>query len=92
VVVDGGKLRQRVAETLELPKDVVMDIPKLSVIGNIQLNIENHRGLIHYSSQEIRVNTSIGIYKIEGSGLAIKSISSEEIIITGELENIDISS
>jgi len=87
-----GNFRRYLAETLELPKDIVLDVPKMIIIGNIQASIENHRGLIHYDSNNIRVNTSVGIYKITGSNLIIKNIMAEEIVITGDIDNIDISS
>jgi sporulation protein YqfC len=83
--------KERFAEIAELPKDIVMDSPKVTIIGNIQLSIENHRGLIEYGRDKIRVNTSIGIYKITGQDLIIKSISIEEIVMTGKIDNIDIS-
>lgn len=85
-------IKQRVAETLELPKDVVMDVPKLTLIGNIQVCIENHRGIIQYDEKNVRINTNIGVYKITGSNLVIKNIVTEEIIIAGYIENIDIAS
>ncbi|MDI6617419.1 MAG: sporulation protein YqfC [Clostridiales bacterium] len=86
-----GKLRERFAEILELPEDIVMNIPRVTIVGNSEIDIENHRGLIEYSSQTIRINTSIGIYKITGLNLEIKNILAEEIVITGQIENIDIS-
>ena len=86
------KLRQKVAQTLELPKDTVMDVPKIIMTGNIQLNVENHRGIIEYNYNSIRINTSIGILKIIGTDMIIKSIVSDEIIVEGNIENIDISS
>jgi sporulation protein YqfC len=83
------RFRRKLAETLELPKDVVMDVPKVTIVGCIQLNIENHRGIIEYSDCNIRINTSIGVYKIKGSNLVIKNIVADEIIITGNIQNID---
>lgn len=82
--------KERFADIAELPKDVVMDAPRVTIIGNIQINIENHRGLIEYGSDMVRVNTGIGIYKITGHNLVIKSIAMEEIAITGQIDNIDI--
>jgi sporulation protein YqfC len=92
VAGEHGKIRQKIAETLELPKDVVMDVPKVTLIGNVQLNIENHRGIVEYNENYIRINTSIGTLKITGSSLVIKDIVSDEIVLTGCIENIDISS
>lgn len=92
MVLKAKGLKMRMAETLELPKDVVMNVPKLTLIGNVQLSIENHRGIIQYDINSIRINTNIGVYKITGEDLVIKSIVAEEIIISGNIENIDVSS
>lgn len=85
------KLRERIAETLELPKDIVMDVPKITIIGNIQLNIENHLGIVEYNSKTIRINTGIGMFKINGENMVIRNIASDEIVIEGRIENLDIS-
>lgn len=92
MVKQHGNFKRKVADILELPKDIIMDTPKLTIVGNIQLNIENHRGIIEYSADKVRINTSIGVYKITGLNLIIKNIIQDEIIIIGEIENIDISS
>lgn len=83
-------IKQRIAETLEIPKDVVMDLPKTTIIGNIQVNIENHNGIIEYSDKTIRINTSIGIFKIEGNKMSIKYITLEEVVIVGIIDRVEI--
>lgn len=87
----GEKLRGKIADTLELPKDIVMDVPKITIIGNVQLNIENHLGIVEYTSRTIRINTCIGMFKINGEDMIIRSIASDEIVIEGIIENLDIS-
>lgn len=91
MVKKNERLRQKVAESLELPKEVIMDAPKVTIIGNVQVNIENHRGIVEYNRSSIRINTSKGIFKITGADLMIRSIASEEVIIDGNIEGIDIS-
>jgi sporulation protein YqfC len=91
LVKKNERLRQKVAESLELPKEVIMDAPKVTIIGNVQVNIENHRGIVEYNRSSIRINTSKGIFKITGADLMIRSIASEEVIIDGNIEGIDIS-
>jgi sporulation protein YqfC len=86
-----SNVKKRVAEVAELPKDIIMDAPRVIMTGNFQFNIENHRGLIEYGCNCIRINTSIGVYKVTGSDLSISSIAPEEIIITGNIEDVDIS-
>lgn len=87
-----GGAAERLAEILELPKEIIMDTPRMTVVGNTQLSIENHRGIIEYANNIIRINTNSGIFKITGTNLIIKNIIPEEILITGEIDNINISS
>ena len=63
-------LKYNISEALELPKDIVMDLPKITIIGNIQINILNHKGIIEYTENTLRINSSIGIIKIEGTKLS----------------------
>lgn len=79
-----------ISEALELPIDIMMDLPKLTVIGNMEATLLNHKGIIEYTKHTIRINTKSGVFKITGEDLEIKTILSEEIIITGLIENVEI--
>lgn len=83
-------LKYSISEALELPKDIVMDLPKIVMVGNIQLNISNHKGIIEYNQDTLRVNSSIGVIKITGSNLKLKTILSEEIVVSGSISGIEI--
>jgi sporulation protein YqfC len=82
--------KHSISEALELPIDIMMDFPRLTVIGNIQASLLNHKGIIEYTQEIIRINTKSGVFKIKGEGLEIKTILSEEIIIVGLIESIEI--
>lgn len=82
--------KYNISEILELPKDVVMDLPKIVVVGNIQVNISNHKGIVEYTQETLRVNSSMGLIKICGTNLELKTILSEEIIVKGNIEKIEI--
>ncbi|NLW21971.1 MAG: sporulation protein YqfC [Tissierellia bacterium] len=83
-------LKYNISEALELPKDVVLDLPKLVMIGDIQLNITNHKGIIEYTQETLRVNSNVGIIKVSGNNLELKTILSEEIIVAGHIEKVEI--
>ena len=78
------------SEALELPIDIMMDLPKLTVVGNMEASLLNDKGIIEYTKEIIRINTKSGVFKIVGENLEIKTIFSEEIIIIGLIENIEI--
>lgn len=83
-------VKEKVAEVLDLPKDIVLDAAKIIVVGNNQMQIENHKGIIEFDDTIVRINTGSGIISVIGKRLCIKSIIQEEIIITGEIFTINL--
>lgn len=83
------EIKESISELLELPKDIILDLPRITLVGNLQLYIENHRGLIEYSNQRIRIYTKNGIMRIMGKNLVIKTVIREEIIVVGLIEHIE---
>ena len=83
------KLKERIAEVLELPKEIVLNIPKLTMIGNSGLIIENYKGVSQYDDNKVRINTGVGVSRISGEGLVIKEITSENILVDGVITNIE---
>lgn len=84
-----NEIKSNFSEILELPKDIMLDLPKVTLIGNLQLYIENHKGIVEYGNLRIRVNTNAGILRILGKNMVIKTIVTEEIIIVGEIDSIE---
>lgn len=84
-----GNKAERVAEMLDLPLDVISDIPRSEIMGNCQLSIENIRGILDYNENCIKINTTIGIIKIDGDELLIDSISDESIFIKGRIIRVE---
>lgn len=85
----GKGLKRNMTKALELPKEVVLNLPLLSLVGREELTIENYKGIIEYSDGRIRINTNVGIIKIEGRSLFLQHITAENIVITGKLEKFE---
>ena len=83
------KKAQHIAEALDLPLDVICDIPRSEIMGNTQINIENIRGILDYNESCIKINTTVGIIKIEGDELFIESISDESTFVKGRIIRIE---
>ncbi|MCL6588119.1 MAG: sporulation protein YqfC [Anoxybacillus sp.] len=86
------KWRQQVkkwlANQLELPADVVMDLPRVTMIGHIHIYIENHRGLLTFSDKELRLLLKQGQLLVRGEEFVIKTILPEEILLEGKIEQV----
>ena len=48
------KGKEVLVEKLELPKDVILDIPKIIVMGRNEITIENHKGIQIFEKNKIR--------------------------------------
>jgi sporulation protein YqfC len=82
-------VKNKISESLDLPKEVVLDVPNIKAVGDSEVTIENHKGIIEYSKDILRINSSLGIIKLSGKNLQIKEISQEDISITGQIYSIE---
>lgn len=82
------KLKQKVSEFLALPKELTLDLSKITITGNRELFIENYKGIIEYEENRIRIKTKEGVVKLEGNNMSIKEITSDDIIIYGVIDSI----
>ncbi len=80
-----ASLKEKFSEILDLPKEIVLNIPKMTLVGNGDMMLENYKSIIEYDTSRIRISTGIGVVRITGSRLLIKEITSEDIIISGEI-------
>ncbi len=83
------KLREKITEMLELPKEIVLNMPKLVMLGNGDVIIENYKGIVEYAEGVIRVNTTSGIIKITGTDIYIKEITAENIMVYGNILSLE---
>jgi sporulation protein YqfC len=88
---EGRQWRNRLAGALELPKDVIIGLPKVTVIGYLQVTVENHRGIIEFTPERVRVAAGEGAVEIRGQGLTLRSILADEIILDGRIETVTFS-
>ena len=46
---------EKTAQALDLPAAGVAGLPHLSMIGDRELRVENHRGILAYGTEEIHI-------------------------------------
>ncbi len=82
------KLHKWTANLLDLPQDVTFDLPRLTMIGNVQLYIENHRGVLHFAPDLLKLKLAKGELEVRGSDLVIRAILPEEVFIEGRISDV----
>ena len=81
-------ITRAMAELLEIPKDLVLDLPKITIIGTNELYLENHKGIIGYSGECLRISLTRGYMEIDGENLEIKALMPDDMTITGEIRAV----
>jgi sporulation protein YqfC len=82
------RINKFTAKMLDLPQDVVTDVPRMTMIGNMQLYVENHRGVIHFSDEQLKLALTKGQLEVTGKQLVIRAILSEEVFIEGIIQDV----
>ncbi len=83
------KWRENVAEFFELPKELLCNLPRATIIGNVQLYLENYGGIIEYNDEILRLKIRGGEIVVKGKNLTIKNFFSEEIFVEGQIKSIE---
>jgi sporulation protein YqfC len=83
----GGFLR-RAAAGLALPVDLVYDLPRLTAVAGLSLTVENHRGLLAFSPDQVTIAAGTGRIVVRGADLRIGVVRGEEITVVGQLQAI----
>jgi sporulation protein YqfC len=83
-----GRVRNWMAKKMDLPQDVMMDLPRITMIGQIHIYIENHRGLLAFTDKELRLLLKQGQLLIKGKAFVIKTILPEEILLEGKIDQV----
>ncbi len=82
------KVKKQFSDFLELPGDVMLDMPKITMVGDIKLYIENHRGIIEYSTAGVRISVMEGELAVSGEGLTLRNVLPDEICVEGKIKSI----
>jgi len=82
-------MKRQVAEALDLPKEVLLDLPLISITGKEEITVENHKGILAYSDDMIRIGTKAGTIRVGGSKLYLKQLSADALVIGGELSCVE---
>ncbi len=79
---------QRLAGLLEIPADIVLDLPRITMLGNKQLLVENHKGIIEYTGALVRIKLSQGELNVAGAELTIGNFQAEQLLVEGTVTEI----
>lgn len=91
MAVDGKDgLLARASRVLDLPGDVVAGMPRVELIGDGELRMEAHKGILAYGPEEIHISGGKLIIMVKGSGLELRAMNPTELLITGRITAVEL--
>lgn len=80
------RIKEKFLDMMELPKELLKDASRITLLGNEDILIENYKGIIEYEENIIRLNNGINIF---GTNLNVEEITDVDIFITGKINNVE---
>ena len=79
----------KIVSTLDLPKDLFLGMCNISFMGNREIYISNHKGILLYKQEEIVILSKEHQIQIRGKSLYINSYTKEELTIQGYIQSLE---
>ena len=80
---------EKTVQALDLPSDVA-GLPRIELLGDQELRVEYHKGILAYGSEEIHVSGGKLILKVRGADLELRAMNASELLITGTILGVDL--
>lgn len=80
----------RILRMFEENNDVPIKSTLAEIVGYSRLLVENHAGIVTYSTTEIQVKVSFGKICVYGTNLSFSKIARDQLIITGCIDSMQL--
>lgn len=86
--------RRSAAEVLagafQLPADAVAAVPRIELVGDGELRIERHRGILAYDPTDVHIAAGRLTVRVRGLGLELGTMNRQELLITGRILSVEL--
>lgn len=79
---------EELSSHLHLPADILAGAPIITATGRNELCLENYKGIIEFTGNQIKIQTKVCRITIEGKHLNILYFTEDEMRITGYIQAI----
>ena len=86
---DRKQLTNKIVHTMDLPQDLFLGLPDISLCGNNEIYISNHHGILSYDENTACILVKDYQIQITGRGLYISSYTKEDLTIRGYIRSLE---
>lgn len=83
-----GQVGQEALERLELPVNIASGVARIELLGNRELYMDRHRGVLAYTTGQVDINGGDVVVRVRGAELQLLVMTEQELRITGKIEGI----
>ncbi|MBO5060171.1 MAG: sporulation protein YqfC [Clostridia bacterium] len=81
-------IARAISDSMEIPCEVTLDIPKITLVGNMRVHIENYLALVEYKKENIKLKYKGGIIEVCGQDFDIRTIGEGNIVVCGKIDAV----
>lgn len=81
---------EETAHLFDLPMDAAAGLPRITLTGRKRICVENHRGLLGYTTERIEIGGGRVRVCITGCDLFLRVMKKDAVVITGEIHSVEL--
>lgn len=89
--VSPAPIREKLADALDMSKEIILDTSKITLIGNRELSVENYKAIVEYSPYNVKLCCNSNTLEICGQNLSINTMTKDFLYITGCILSVSFS-
>ena len=82
--------KEKLTARMELPGELLDEIPRLTLTGGTQVLVENQKELLSYSDEMIELGCGRLRLRIRGENLLLRAMDREELLVTGRIFGVEV--
>lgn len=79
----------RAARMFDIPADALAGEPRVDIVGDGELRVAPHKGILAYGREEIHISGGRLVVLVRGSGLELRAMTPEEVLVTGTIRSVE---
>lgn len=84
-------MAQHILTRADFPGEIITGVPVVELKGCSEAVVLNHRGVIAYDEAEVRIASALGPVLVVGTGLQIRRMNRERIVLNGTILRVELS-
>ena len=85
-----GALIARAADVFDLPADILGTLPHIELIGDCQMLMNSHQGILSYSREAVDINGGKLILRVRGENLELTAMTGCELRLKGRITALEL--